>query len=105
MNLGVNVENPNIFGFSLSNFNYDINLSGRKVISGNAEQENKIPGKGQGTISIPVQLDFAGIGTMITQALSKGDINYQLTGGGDFKTEYGDVKLPINSKGLTKIWH
>lgn len=104
LNLGVNVDNPNSFGFSMANFNYDINLSGKKAISGKTVRENVIPKKGKGTINIPVQLDFISIGSILTEALRKGNINYNLTGGGDFKTEFGSVKLPIAAKGLAKIW-
>ena len=103
LNLDVNVDNPNIFGFALNNFNYNIDLSGERVISGMTEQQNVIPEKGKGTLNIPVSLNFAAAGSLISEALRTGKINYNLSGGGDFKTEYGTANLPFDMQGVAKI--
>lgn len=104
LNLGINVDNPNIFGFSLNNFDYKIDLSGKRIISGVTDYQNMIPNKGKGTINIPVALNFSAVSSILTEALRKGSISYNLAGGGNFKTEYGAVALPIDSKGVAKIW-
>jgi len=104
LDLNIEVDNPNIFGFSLNNFNYNIALGGKKVASGDNTQATAIPQKGKTNLRFPIDLNFAALGSFLTSALQKGTIDYELTGGTSIATEFGNVQLPMNNIGAAKIW-
>lgn len=104
LDLAIDIENPNIFGFSLNNFNYDIALAGKKVLNGNNTEQTAIPKKGKTTLKFPINLNFMAMGSMLQSALQQGKIDYTLTGGANLKTEYGNAQIPINKSGNTKMW-
>lgn len=104
LNLDVEVDNPNIFGFNLNNFNYNIALAGKNVLSGTKTDATVVNKKGKSTLSFPVDLNFLAMGSMLKSALETGKIDYQLTGGTDVKTEYGSANVPIDMTGVTRMW-
>jgi len=104
LDLNIEVDNPNIFGFSLNNFNYNIALAGKNLVNGRNPEGTAVPEKGKSSIRFPINLDFSAVGSLLTSALRTGKIDYVLTGDAGLKTKFGDTKLPINRSGDAKLW-
>jgi LEA14-like dessication related protein len=104
LDLNIEVDNPNIFGFNLNNFNYNLLLSGKNVANGLNPEGANIPEKGKGVIRFPLNLNFASVGQLLTSALRDGKVNYTLTGDAGIKTPFGNTQLPFNRTGDAKIW-
>lgn len=104
MNLKIAVENPNIFGFSLNNFDYKVALAGKDLASGKNDNQTDIVKKGKSTLDFPVNLNFSAVGNLLMTALKKGEIDYNLIGNAGLNTDYGAAKVPFNKIGTTKIW-
>jgi LEA14-like dessication related protein len=104
MNLKIGVDNPNIFGFSLNNFDYKVALAGKDLASGNNSSPTSILQKGKSTLDFPISLDFAAVGNLLMTALQKGEIDYNLIGTAGLNTDYGAAQVPFNKTGQTKIW-
>ena len=99
----VNINNPNILGFTLQEFDYNLTLAGKKVAAGQNKNAVIIPQKGVGTLNIPMKLNFSSLGSVITKAIRQGEIGYVLEGNAALKTDFGQGRLPFNTKGITKL--
>ncbi|MCK5739012.1 LEA type 2 family protein [bacterium] len=99
----VNIDNPNILGFTLQEFDYNLTLAGKKVANGQNKNAITIPKKGIGTLNVPIKLNFSSLGSVITKAIRQGEIDYVLKGNAALKTEFGQGRLPFNTKGVTKL--
>lgn len=99
----VNIDNPNILGFTLQEFDYNLTLAGKKVANGQNKNAIIIPKKGVGTLDVPIKLNFSSLGSVITKAIRQGEIDYVLEGNAAVKTEFGQGRLPFNTKGVTKL--
>lgn len=104
MNLKIGVENPNIFGFSLQNFQYQVALAGKSLASGTNTNQTNILEKGKTTLDFPLDLDFGAVGNLLMTALKTGEIDYNLVGTAGLSTSYGAAQVPFNKIGQTKIW-
>ena len=78
----VEIDNPNAFGLSFSDFDYQLNVNRQKWGQGNIRQGGSIPEKSSGTVYIPLQLDLMSMGQTAYKLLSyKQPLEYQLKGG------------------------
>jgi LEA14-like dessication related protein len=99
----INIDNPNLLGFTLQEFDYNLTLAGKKVADGKNTNAITIPKKGIGTLDVPITLSFGSLGSVITKAIRQGEIDYVLEGNAALKTDFGQGKLPFSTKGVTKL--
>ncbi|MCI0505016.1 MAG: LEA type 2 family protein [Gammaproteobacteria bacterium] len=100
------VNNPNAFGIDLSRLNYDLAVNGKAWAKSSVNNVAKIPGKGKSRFSIPINLDFATMGTTIYKSLTGSTpLQYQLKGNMILDTALPllkNVQLPIDQAGSIK---
>ena len=78
----VEIENPNAFSLSFSDFDYQLNVNRQEWGQGNIRQGGSIPEKSSGTVDIPLKLDLMRMGQTAYKLLSnKQPLEYQLKGG------------------------
>ncbi|MBD3385777.1 hypothetical protein GF407_12730 [candidate division KSB1 bacterium] len=94
--LAMNVSNPNVFGFEIGKFSYEIDLAGNKFASGFTENLVFLPAKKSETIRLPVSLDFTDVASSIRSLLiSDRQTLVGLSGSADLKTPMGLLHLPF----------
>jgi LEA14-like dessication related protein len=94
--LAMNVSNPNMFGFEIGKFSYEIDLAGNKFASGFTENLAFLPAKKSETIRLPVSLNFTDVATSIRSLLiSDRQTVVGLAGSADLKTPLGFLQLPF----------
>ena len=98
MELGIGIENNNVFGFDIGKLNYKINLAGTQVAAGVTENLASIPEKGTAEIKLPISLSLAGMAGSMRSVLSGQKIDCAIEGGADLNTPFGVFKLPINAQ-------
>ncbi len=87
LELELNIDNPNAFGISLSNLDYQIDINGIKSITGNESTAVEIDEKTSGTIKVPISLNFLEAGRTAYNILTENEpIEYTLTGSTIFNT-------------------
>jgi LEA14-like dessication related protein len=96
LELGVNVDNPNIFGVDMSKLDYQINLAGQQVATGSADNVAQVPKKGSGEIRLPISLSFSGVASALRSAIMGQSVDCAISGGADLNTQFGQLHLPIN---------
>lgn len=81
LELELNVENPNMFGVSLNDLDYKVDINGLSTISGTTSSEINIAEKGQNTVKIPVSFNLLQLGRSAYNLLKSDEpLNYSLSG-------------------------
>jgi len=79
MDLGIN--NPNSFGLDLDALRYNLTVEGQNWISGSVQDQTRIGSNQSTTLTIPVDLDFASLGSGLYRMLTENRmLDYQLKG-------------------------
>ena len=103
----VEIENPNSFDIGLSDFDYRLNVNQQPWGEGRANESNRIPKKGKGSIEVPLKLNFASLGQTTYRLLSNREtLEYQLTGGMILDSDFEmlqNYKLPLDIQGKANI--
>lgn len=104
----VEIDNPNAFALSFSDFDYQLNVNQKKWGQGNIRQGGSIPEKGRGTVDIPVKLDLMSMGRSVYKVLSsKQPLEYQLKGGITLDTGiemFQNYSMPVDISGTTALF-
>jgi LEA14-like dessication related protein len=88
--LVLKIDNPNIFGFDLTNLDYNLSVDGNRWAQGRAAKIGEISAGNQSVLNLPIALNFIELGRSVYNLINSGhNLNYHLTG-----------KLDINGKGL-----
>ncbi|HFC53941.1 MAG TPA: hypothetical protein ENJ43_05865 [Gammaproteobacteria bacterium] len=105
--IGATLENPNGFGMEIGSLAYDLAVNGRRWAKSSLDGGVSLRGKGNGSISIPVELDFREMGGSLYQALTRGNgLNYQLDGSMKFAADHPllkAVQTPFSSQGVLGV--
>ncbi len=81
MLVDLGVENPNGFGLNLDALRYSLNVEGQDWISGMMEETARVASNDSTTLTIPVDLDFASLGSGLYRMLTENRmLDYQLQG-------------------------
>lgn len=107
MELKLDIHNPNGFDLLLNNVNYELAVNGTTWAKGAGEQSAQISRKTESSVSIPISLDFAQIGSSAFRILSGNKkLNYHFRGNLDLGSSLPllkHAKLPIDRSGNLRI--
>lgn len=93
----VNLENPNSFGFDIRKLDYTLALAGTEVASGLTEKLAAVPAKGTGEIKIPISVGIANFAPVVRKLIGGTNIDVAIQGATELNTPFGIVALPINT--------
>lgn len=96
LELGIDVDNPNIFGIDMSKLNYVINIAGQQVADGSSLNVAQVPKKGKGSIHLPISLSFSGVASAVRSAITGSSVDCAVSGGADLNSPFGLLHLPID---------
>lgn len=105
--LDVTVSNPNTFDLALGALRYTLNINGHEWAAGALDRLPRVDAGESTTLSIPVEMDFAAIGSGVRQMLISGsradyELSGQLTGTAGEKL-LGDFDLSFEESGTAGI--
>lgn len=107
LELKLNVKNANNFGFLVNKLNYNFAVNGATWAKGLSDKQLKVTEKGEGTIAIPISLNFIEMGSSVYKIVSGSQkLNYQLQGSVDLNSSLplmGRVNLPVDRAGEINI--
>lgn len=91
LELILNIDNPNAFGVSLIDTDYTVSINGLESITGKSSEPIVIKEKNEGTITVPVSLNFIQLGRSAYNLIKGNEpLEYTISG----KTEV-DATLPF----------
>ncbi|HEX9859612.1 MAG TPA: LEA type 2 family protein [Nitrospirota bacterium] len=92
----IQVNNPNWFGVTVTDFKYKASLGGNDVASGSLGQEFKVPADGYAVAELPVVVRYGDLqGGML--AVLGGRLGYRVTGEAGFGTWLGRYALSFDT--------
>ena len=99
--LGFQIEarNPNRFPLTLRNYRYEAALNKMVLLSGNVDDEVKIPGRGVKTITIPVEVGYRNFSRILKGALERHMLAYDFHSDFDVATWLGSGSAPFKTTG------
>jgi len=98
----INFHNPNAFGVSLNNFNYNLALNKGQIAKGTVKH-TELAKKVSNTLHIPVTLNFIEIGRAAYSIMTKKTVDYQLRGAAKLITPWKELDLPYLEEGSVNI--
>ena len=102
MNFGVDVHNPNSKALPIKKADYQLMLSGTKVLEGKANPDEAIPAGGTRQIQVPVTLSYENLLAAKSAIIkSGGNLSYALDGGLSFDAGgmFGGLRVPMKYSG------
>ena len=107
LRLQIALENPNAWSATLKNMDYRFVVNGSQWIQGKLDQMQKIAGKQESVLDIPINLNFLQMGRTVYNLLTnQAALNYELKGKADLQSSIkllGDFELPIDKKGKIEL--
>jgi LEA14-like dessication related protein len=105
--LDVAVSNPNAFALALKALQYDLNINGSDWASGSLNELTRVGAGERSTLSVPIDLDFAAIGSGVRALLMAGArTDYDLSGvlsGTAGPDLFGDFELSFEETGTIGV--
>ena len=95
LQLGLNIDNPNSFGFDLSQMDYSIDLAGSRVATGKTEKDFSVGSKKESTLTLPISLNLTELGGSILSMLKKQSIEVGISSSTVFNSPLGSMQLPM----------
>ena len=101
------VTNPNSFLLALSDMEYSLSVAGTQWSDGAISELDTIPAKGEGTVTLPINLKLLSMGSSILNLLKGADeLDYAFDGNVSVDTGHEllkTIRMPIDLKGKTSL--
>ena len=100
----LDIMNPNMFGLSMSSFDYDLQVSDTSLISGNKTDAVRLEGGQNSVVSVPMSVSFQDLASTIPNILEQDTFDYALKGNLTFNIPIvGMVKVPVSKAGTLPV--
>ena len=100
--LGLDVQNPNRFDFTLKSFEYVVFLNNEEIGTGRLEKEILVPSSSTTQVQVPVAAKFKDLGGSLKAIITGHDLPYKIEGKASVKTAFGSRDFPFSKDGLIK---
>ena len=98
------VENPNPVGATLAGFDYNLKIADRDFLQGKHEEELSVPARGEGTVSLPLSVQFADLYKLLKDLAKEDTTTYTLAAGFVVKMPVlGNVRIPVSKSGTLPV--
>ena len=94
------VENPNSFGVSADQYQYDFFINGNQFVSGTQDKNLRIENNATTTIQVPVTLSYPEVYSTISSIVNRDSIDYRLSTEVQFDIAgLGKQVVPVSASG------
>jgi LEA14-like dessication related protein len=97
------VENPNAIGIDLARLDYRLTIDGQKVIEGHGDKPLQVPAHGNGTLALPVSIQFYELGRAVAAVLTRPELPYAIKATLGFNSPIGTIEVPIEQSGTFPV--
>jgi LEA14-like dessication related protein len=103
LNLGMEIDNPNPIGVSLSAIDYDFALAGRPLASGSSGSGLQIAASGKSRAEFPISVAYNEILPVYESMRGQDEVPYAVAGKLTLDTPIGALPIPFKSEGKLPI--
>ena len=95
----LSVYNPNGFDLNATRLTYKLSVEGNQLGTGQLNNAFKVGNNDSTYVTIPVDFTYAGLGAAGRELLTKGTVNYRVTGDFTVATPIGSFTRPYDQTG------
>ncbi len=95
----LSVYNPNRFDLNATRLSYKLMVEDREVGTGALNNAFKVRDNDSTYVTIPVDFTYAGLGSAGRELITKGTVNYRVTGDFTVSTPLGNFTRPYDQRG------
>lgn len=95
----LSVYNPNRFDLNATRLTYKLSVEGNQLGTGQLNNAFKVGNNDSTYVTIPVDFTYAGLGAAGRELLTKGTVNYRVTGDFTVATPIGSFTRPYDQTG------
>lgn len=95
--LYMQINNPNWFGMTVSDFSYRAYVNGQELAKGFTDRDIVIPAEGSATAELPLEVSYGDVRDKMYDIL-RGRFGYRVTGEVGFKTWLGRYAVPFDTE-------
>ena len=88
--------NPNGFGITLTDYNYQLDVNAVKFLTGDQGMQTAIPAKGMTTFSIPVTINYQNLFKTVASLVGQDEVGLQVQGNVSIKTPITPFTIPFS---------
>lgn len=108
----VQISNPNRFALSANSLDYELSIADAEApgdtvwydfASGRYEEDFSVGAGETGSVQIPVEFSYSGLGGAASSLLRAGTFNYRATGMVDVRTPLGSREVPFRRRGMISL--
>ena len=99
LDVALQVANPNPFNIDVQRITYSLFVDSTLVGTGTPDSKLFVASKDSGVVTLPVTFTYGGLGNVALQLLSRGAMNYRITGQVSFGTPVGTLTRDFDQKG------
>lgn len=97
------LENPFDLALTLDEVVYQLEVEGRRLVSGMPEKGLRIRGRGKQVLRFPATVHFLDVIPVVTALFSRDELNYRASGSLGVATPVGVVALPLSHSGAIGV--
>lgn len=101
--LTVEIQNPNGYSLNFEALEYRLALENHETAKGRYTETFEVPARSTKEITIPLTMDFDGMGAHLKSYLLGKDIPYKIEGTLHLKVLWGSIALPLLKEGSFNI--
>lgn len=95
----VKINNPNSVGATLCRLEYALDVDGERLVRGQKDEKTTIAANDLSIISLPLTVNYAGMRSGISGALTKKALPFSFTGKVVLDSPVGDLSFDLSEKG------
>lgn len=101
--LGLDVQNPNRFDFTLKSFEYTVFLNNEEIGTGRLDNEILVPSSSISQVQVSVVAKFRDLGGSLKTIITGNDLPYKIEGKASVKTAFGSRDFPFSKDGRINL--
>jgi LEA14-like dessication related protein len=101
--LVMDAQNPNTFALDLGRIDYQLDLEGRRFATGQANNPVRVPARGTGEVTIPVEFRFADLAAGVQSLFTKDEVPYKVSATLGFNSPVGQIPIPVSHDGQLPV--
>ncbi|AKU92913.1 LEA type 2 family protein [Vulgatibacter incomptus] len=103
LDLVYELDNPYDVPLNLAKVAYQLEVEGRRILSGSPNQGLKIQPRKKQTLVFPAQVHFLDVIPTVTALFTKSSLGYRASGSLGVDSPLGVISLPISKSGLIEV--
>lgn len=103
-NIVMDAQNTNAFALDLGSIDYQLDIESKKLAEGHANQPVRVPARGVGEVTLPIQFQFVELGqALMSLFTAKDQLPFHVHATLGFNSPVGKIPIPVDHNGMLPV--